>query len=75
VLHGDCIQVLAGLPAASVDFVLTDPPYLCNYRDRAGRTVANDNDPAWLVPAFAQITRVLKPSALRRWCTDSNSRI
>jgi adenine-specific DNA-methyltransferase len=64
VLHGDCIQVLAGLPAASVDFVLTDPPCLCNYRDRAGRSVANDNDPAWLVPAFVQIARVMKPATL-----------
>jgi adenine-specific DNA-methyltransferase len=64
VLHGDCIEVLAELPAASVDFVLTDPPYLCNYRDRSGRTVANDNDPAWLVPAFVQIARAMKPNSL-----------
>ncbi len=26
VQHGDCITVLASLPAGSVDFVLTDPP-------------------------------------------------
>jgi adenine-specific DNA-methyltransferase len=64
VLHGDCIKVLASLPAASVDFVLTDPPYLVNYRDRSGRTVANDNDAAWLHPAFAEIARVMKPDTL-----------
>jgi DNA modification methylase len=34
---GDCIDVMAHLPARSVDFVLTDPPYLVNYRDRSGR--------------------------------------
>lgn len=25
-LHGDCVTVLASLPAGSVNFVLTDPP-------------------------------------------------
>lgn len=46
---------------ASVDFVLTDPPYLVRYRDRSGRTVANDDNDAWLKPAFAEMYRVLKP--------------
>lgn len=64
VLHGDCIEIMATLPDASVDFILTDPPYLCNYRDRAGRTVANDNNPDWLKPAFAEAYRVLKDDAL-----------
>jgi site-specific DNA-methyltransferase (adenine-specific) len=64
VLHGDCVKVLATLPASSVDFVLTDPPYLVNYRDRAGRRVANDNDPAWLVPAFRELYRVLREDSL-----------
>ena len=30
------------------------------YRDRAGRSVANDDNEAWLKPAFAEIYRVLK---------------
>lgn len=64
VIHGDCRDVLAGFPAQSVDFVLTDPPYLVNYRDRAGRTIANDNDPAWLLPAFQAIHRVLRDDSL-----------
>ena len=25
---GDCIDVMRGMPWASVDFILTDPPYL-----------------------------------------------
>ena len=28
----------------SVGFILTDPPYLVNYRDRIGRTVMNDDN-------------------------------
>jgi site-specific DNA-methyltransferase (adenine-specific) len=63
ILQGDCTRVLAHLDAGSVDFILTDPPYITHYRDRSGRTVANDNHGGWLVPAFAQMHRVLKPSA------------
>jgi DNA modification methylase len=59
VLQGDCIKVMRQLRSCSVDFVLTDPPYLAHYRSRDGRTVANDNDAAWLKPAFAEIFRVL----------------
>lgn len=64
VLHGDCQTVLPTLPSDSVDFILTDPPYLVRYRDRAGRTVANDNNPRWLNPAFRELHRVLKPDSL-----------
>ncbi|MDX8521785.1 hypothetical protein [Mesorhizobium dulcispinae] len=63
-LHGDCIEVMAGLPAECVDFILTDPPYLCRYRDRSGRTIANDDDPRWQHPAFAEAYRVLRPGSL-----------
>ena len=64
VLHGDCIEVMQHLPGASVDFVLTDPPYLLRYRARDGRTVANDDHDEWLQPAFREIYRVLKPDSL-----------
>lgn len=60
ILTGDSTVILPQLPAASIDFVLTDPPYLVNYRDRRNRTVPNDDNTAWLRPAFAQISRVLK---------------
>lgn len=64
ILHGDCVTVMATLPAASIDLVLTDPPYGCNYRDRAGRRVANDNRTDWLEPAFAGVSRLMKPDSL-----------
>ncbi|TPK79022.1 DNA methylase [Mesorhizobium sp. B2-4-13] len=59
-VHCDCIEAMQRLPAGSVDFILTDPPYLVSYRDRHGRTVANDDNADWLAPAFAQMHRVLK---------------
>jgi site-specific DNA-methyltransferase (adenine-specific) len=58
--HGDCIEIMKQMPANSVDFILTDPPYLVNYRDRIGRTIQNDVDESWLKPAMAQAYRVLK---------------
>jgi site-specific DNA-methyltransferase (adenine-specific) len=64
ITNDDCIIAMARMPSASVDFILTDPPYLVNYRDRSGRSIANDREGHWLVPAFAQMYRVLKPDSL-----------
>jgi site-specific DNA-methyltransferase (adenine-specific) len=59
VIHADCVKALPTLPDRSVDFILTDPPYLVSYRPRDGRTVNNDDNDAWLRPAFAEMCRVL----------------
>jgi DNA modification methylase len=63
ILHDDCVQVMRQLPARSIDFILTDPPYLVNYRDRDGRSIQNDNNADWLEPAFREAYRVLKPNS------------
>jgi DNA modification methylase len=34
IVQGDCIDVMRAMPEGSIDFILTDPPYLVNYRDR-----------------------------------------
>lgn len=60
IIYGDCIQVMHQLNDRSVDFVLTDPPYLVNYRDRSGRAILNDADQSWLRPAFMETYRVLR---------------
>ena len=64
VIHGDCVIALRSLPSASVDLVVTDPPYLVNYTARDGRRCANDLDGHWLAPAFRELHRVLKPNRL-----------
>jgi DNA modification methylase len=56
IIHADCVAMLPTFRGESIDFVLTDPPYLANYSDRDGRTVANDDDASWLDPAFAEST-------------------
>jgi site-specific DNA-methyltransferase (adenine-specific) len=63
VLHGDCIAQMRAMPAQSVNFILTDPPYLAHYQSRDGRKVANDDNANWLRPAFAEMYRVLAPQA------------
>lgn len=63
IILGDCIDVLKEAPASCVDLVLTDPPYLANYRDRDGRTLLGDFRTGWISPAFREIYRVLRPDS------------
>jgi site-specific DNA-methyltransferase (adenine-specific) len=63
IIQGDCIKVLPTLPSASVDAVITDPPYLGRYKDRTGRTLANDDKPSAVVGVYAELYRVLKPNS------------
>lgn len=60
IIQGDCLSILPQLPANSIDFVLTDPPYLARYVSRDGRSVPNDDNDAWLKPAFKEMFRVLR---------------
>jgi len=62
IMQGDCIQIMRQMPANSVDFILTDPPYLVNYRDRSGRSIQNGLKVDWLKPAMREPYRVLKPN-------------
>lgn len=63
IVNADCLKALPMLQDASVDLVLTDPPYVRNYRAKDGRAVRNNDNFAWLKPAFAEIHRVLKRDA------------
>jgi adenine-specific DNA-methyltransferase len=67
ILLGDCVQVMAQMPHESVDLIVTDPPYICRFQSRDGRTVTNDDRTDWLVPAFTQMYRVLQPN---RFCVS-----
>ncbi|CAH2600816.1 Modification methylase MjaV [Rhodovastum atsumiense] len=63
-LCGDCLTMLAGLPEASVDVVVTSPPYnlklrYASYED--SREEAEYLD--WMVQVAAALKRVMKPDA------------
>jgi adenine-specific DNA-methyltransferase len=60
VIHGDCIEIMRAMPAASVDCIVTDPPYIVRYTSRDGRTISGDDTSRWLTPVFAECFRVLK---------------
>jgi adenine-specific DNA-methyltransferase len=64
ILLGDCVNVMGQMPEESVDCIVTDPPYICRFQSRDGRTVINDDRDDWLMPAFTQMYRVLKPNRL-----------
>lgn len=66
--HGDCLEVMAGLPGGSVDAVICDPPYgtaggMGKGESRYARIAAAEwdvaIDPADLLPAF---NRILRPN-------------
>jgi predicted methyltransferase len=42
ILRGDCVKTMRPMHSGSVDFILTDPPYLVRYRSRCGRSIVND---------------------------------
>jgi adenine-specific DNA-methyltransferase len=67
ILLGNCVKVMGQMPSESVDMILTDPPYICRFQSRDGRTVANDDRSDWVQPAFTQMSRVLKPD---RFCVS-----
>lgn len=77
-LQGDCIEVLAGLPGASVDAVVCDPPYGIGYQNERwdstaireaaarhghARLSANEAFEVWCSLWAAECGRVMKPGA------------
>ena len=66
-LHGDCREVLRGLPDASVHCCVTSPPYY-GLRDygvdgQIGLEPTPDDYVAQLVEVFREVRRVLRPDA------------
>jgi adenine-specific DNA-methyltransferase len=67
IYHGDCRDVLPGLPGESVDLVCTDPPYGCSFRgrfDRKHEPIAGDDELSWVEPVFRQVVRLMRPDSL-----------
>jgi site-specific DNA-methyltransferase (adenine-specific) len=60
IIHGEAAAQLSQMPNQCIDLIITDPPYLVGYRDRFGRTVANDQNPDGVLPAFPEMARVLR---------------
>ena len=63
-MRGDSVEIMAGFPDNSIDFILTDPPYLVGFKDRSGRSIAGDVRDEWVLPASREMFRVLKNNSL-----------
>lgn len=77
---GDALAGLRSLPADSVDYVFTDPPYNINFVPPRGthEAIANDNLPAeefdrWLNAIAFELHRVMKPDTAAHVCTGWSS--
>jgi site-specific DNA-methyltransferase (adenine-specific) len=57
IYHGDCLEVLRALPDASVDAVVTDPPYELGFMGKGW----DASGIAYRVDLWAEALRVLKP--------------
>lgn len=60
---GDCLDVLPTLPDASVDAVVTDPPYLLGFMGRDWDSKAAHEHLDWHGAWAEQCLRILKPGA------------
>lgn len=61
---GDCLELMKSIPDASVDMVLTDPPYgmsfQSNYRQTKHKKIQNDSCVDWFDDFVDEIYRVSK---------------
>ena len=61
IVPGDCLAVLADMPADSVDLIVTSPPY-ADARRRTYGGVKPADYVDWFAPRAAEMLRVLKPT-------------
>ena len=60
-IHGDCLDVMRGMDAGSVDLIMTSPPY-ADARKHTYGGVKPDQYVEWFLPRAAEMQRILKPS-------------
>lgn len=59
--HGDCLEVMRGLPSDYVDLIVTSPPY-ADARSHTYGGIAPDEYVEWFLERAAEMRRVLKPT-------------
>lgn len=77
---GDCLEVLKSIPDSSIDLVVTDPPYLMNYKTRRRKDkthdfctpIYGDNNALLVHDAITELYRVLKANRAMYMFCNSN---
>lgn len=71
IANGDCLELMKNIPDNSVDLVLTDPPYLQQYKSNRRKSsenhkfkheITNDNNPDFIYNYIKECYRILKPN-------------
>ena len=61
VIHGDCLYELSGISSASIDLIITSPPY-ADARKKSYGGILPDEYVSWFIPIADELYRVLKPT-------------
>jgi len=78
VIHGDCIEKMDAIPSKTVDLIVTDPPYLINYKTnhRQDKThdfctpIEGDTDKSLINNYIKQCWRIMKnDTAMYMFCS------
>ena len=80
IYNEDCLEGMKRIPDESVDLIVTDPPYLINYKTnrrknknhRFTRTIENDNNPSVFSDYIKESHRIMKEnSAMYMFCSSN----
>lgn len=80
--HGDCLEIMQKIPDESIDMILTDPPYLMNYKTNRRKDknhifcqgIYNDKttDSNIIADSIKQFYRILKKdTAIYLFCNSN----
>lgn len=78
--RGDCLELMKDIPDASIDLIVTDPPYLMSYRTNRRKDkshefcspIDGDNDPRLIENYIRECHRILKDdSAMYMFCNSN----
>jgi len=78
VYQGDCLEVMKDIDDNSIDLIVTDPPYLINYKTNHRKNkehefcsvIQNDNNPLLISEYIKQCNRIMKDnSAMYMFCS------
>ncbi|MCM1237705.1 MAG: hypothetical protein NC489_47185, partial [Ruminococcus flavefaciens] len=65
-IYGGCLEEMKKIPDNSIDLIVTDPPYLINYKSARGlsrssnKPILGDNDYGLIENSIKEMYRVLK---------------
>ncbi len=79
-VKGDCLEYMAGLQDGCIDLIVTDPPYLMDYKtgrrkDKSHKfctTIEGDDDPELISKYIAECYRIMKnDTAMYMFCNSN----